>query len=269
MIIRDTVSMGGVYRTDEGYLLANVRASRSGIQQYMGAELGRPEMGMVNVYRPEAEVFSRRSLDTFSKLPITLDHPASPVDITNWRQLAVGVTGDEVLRDGEHLKVGLKITDIDAVRTIEAGKRDLSVGYEAEIVWQDGIAPDGTPYQAVQKNIRANHIAVVDQGRARTARIGDSVAVDDSAVEAARAAYMARLTRRATPVHDNGGALVVDSHAAYTARLTRREAPTGASIDDSEAAYSGAHAAYVDRLTRKGRNKAVRDSGVTPTAWMK
>lgn len=266
MIINDTVSMGGVHRTAEGYLLANARAARSGIMQYRGAELGRPELGMVNVYRPENEVFSRRSLDTFSKLPITIDHPADPVDAANWRQLAVGTTGDEVLRDGEHLKIGLKITDIEAVQAIEAGKRELSVGYEAEIDWQDGIAPDGTPYQAVQRNIRANHIAVVAQGRARTARIGDSVAVDDA--ESARAGYMARLTRRpeAAPPATVSAADANDPHAAYTARLTRKAAPQGASIAD--AAVTDAHASYVERLTR-GKGKAMQDSGAAAAKWLK
>lgn len=265
MIIRDTVSMGGVHRTAEGYLLANARASRSGIQQYMGSELGRPDLGMVNVYRPEAEVFARSSLDTFSKLPITVDHPSTPVDAKNWRQLAVGTTGDEVLRDGEHLKIGLKITDIEAVQAIEAGKRELSVGYEAEIDWQDGIAPDGTPYQAVQRNIRANHIAVVAQGRARTARIGDGVAVDDA--ESARAGYMARLTRRpeTAPPVTVSAADSSDPQAAYAARLTRRAAPQGASIAD--AALTDAHAGYVERLTR-GKGKAMQDSG-TAAKWLK
>lgn len=266
MIIRDTVSMGGVHRTAEGYLLANARAARSGIQQYMGSELGRPELGMVNVYRPEAEVFARRSLDTFSKLPITVDHPSAPIDATNWRQLAVGTTGDEVLRDGEHLKVGLKITDIEAVRAIEAGKRDLSVGYEADIDWQDGIAPDGTPYQAVQRNIRANHIAVVAQGRARTARIGDGVAVDDA--QSARAAYVARISGRseATPPIVDSAADSNDPHAAYTARLTRRDPPQGACVSD--AAVTDAHADYVARLTR-GKGQALQNSGTAPAVWLK
>lgn len=160
---------------DSGYLECAALTARVGIQQYTGEEMGRPDIFVVNVYRDESEVFSKKSLDTFSKLPITNDHPAEEVTAENWKELAVGSTGDDVLRDGEYLKIGLKITDASAVKSVQDGKRELSVGYSAEIEWVDGVAPDGTPYQAVQKNIVANHIAIVDQGRAGPrARIGDS-----------------------------------------------------------------------------------------------
>lgn len=161
--------------TPEGYLIANARTARTGIQLYHGAELGRPELGIVAVYRDENEVFSKRSLETFSKLPITIDHPAQDVTAENWRDVAVGTTGDDVLRDGEYLKIGLKITDSKAVQAVKDGKQELSVGYSAEIIWQDGETTDGQKYQAKQTNITANHIAVVDSGRAGSkARIGDT-----------------------------------------------------------------------------------------------
>lgn len=173
--ITDSVTLGDSVINDAGYLEAAARTARTGIQQYLGAELGRPDLGVVNVYRDEAEVFSKASLNTFSKIPVTNDHPPVSVDATNWKDYSVGTTGDEVLRDGEYLKIGIKITDADAVKAVKDGKRELSVGYSADIIWQDGIAPDGTHYQAVQKNIKANHIAIVDKGRAGyRARIGDS-----------------------------------------------------------------------------------------------
>lgn len=175
MRIVDRVSLGDSSLTDAGYLVANAHTARTGIQQYLGSELGRPELDVVNVYRDEVEVFAKASLDTFSHLPITNDHPAKDVDSTNWKDLAVGTSGSDVLRDGEYLKIGLKITDASAVKAVQEGKRELSVGYSTEIEWRDGIAPDGTPYQAIQKNIVANHIAIVDRGRAGSkARIGDS-----------------------------------------------------------------------------------------------
>lgn len=161
--------------TEAGYLETAARTARTGVQHYLGRELGRPDLQVVNVYRDESEVFKAASLHTFSKLPITNDHPATEVTADNWRDLAVGTTGDEVLRDGEYLRIGLKITDAAAVKAVQDGKRELSVGYSAEIVWQDGVAPDGTPYQAMQRNIVANHIAIVDAARAgKKARIGDS-----------------------------------------------------------------------------------------------
>lgn len=173
--ITDSVTLLDAVVDESGYLEAPARTARTGVQQYLGAELGRPDLGVVNVYRDESEVFSKASLNTFSKIPVTNDHPPIEVNASNWRDYSVGTTGDEVLRDGEYLKIGIKITDAEAVNAVKAGKRELSVGYSADIIWQDGIAPDGTKYQAVQKNIKANHIAIVDKGRAgHNARIGDS-----------------------------------------------------------------------------------------------
>src|SRR5690625_797417 len=173
--ITDSVALGESIITDAGYLEANARTARTGVQQNLGSELGRPDLAVVNVYRDESEVFAKNSLNTFSKIPITNDHPDTDVNAGNWKALAVGTAGDEGLRDGEFLKIGLKSTDAAAVQAVKDGKRELSVGYAADIIWQDGIAPDGTPYQAVQKNIIANHVAIVDHGRAgRQARIGDS-----------------------------------------------------------------------------------------------
>lgn len=175
MLVTDRVTLGDVKVTADGYLEGFARTARTGVQVYRGYEAGRPDLDTVSVFRDEAEVFSHRSLDTFSKIPITVDHPAEPVTSKNWRKHAVGVTGDDVLRDGEHLKIGLKIKDQAAIDAVQAGKRELSVGYSTELVWQDGVAPDGTPYQAKQTLITANHIAIVTAGRAGPqCRIGDS-----------------------------------------------------------------------------------------------
>jgi hypothetical protein len=171
--------------TSEGYLEANARTARTGVQQYHGFELDRPDLDIVNVYRDEAEVFSKRSLDTFARIPITVDHPAEPVTAANWKAVAAGTSGDEVLRDGEFMRIGLKITDAAAVKTVQDGWRGLdggrcqiSMGYFADLVWEDGVAPDGTPYQARQTGISANHIAIVARGRAGSSvRIGDAGAI--------------------------------------------------------------------------------------------
>ena len=181
MLATDTVSLGDVRVSDGGYLEAFARTARTGVQQYLGAEMGRPDLGVVNVYRDAADVFSRASLHSFAKIPVTVDHPPGGVSAANWKQVAVGTTGEEVLRDGELLKIGLKIMDASAVEAVRGGKRELSVGYTTEIVWGDGTAPDGTPFQARQTQIVADHIAIVSAGRAGAAcRIGDSWAALDT-----------------------------------------------------------------------------------------
>lgn len=177
----DAVALGDVRVNDSGYLEAFAHTARTGVQRYLGSEMGRPDLGVVNVYRDAADVFSHASLHSFEKVPVTVDHPPGGVSAANWKQVAVGTTGEEVLRDGERLKIGLKIMDAAAIEAVRSGKRELSVGYQTEIVWGDGVAPDGTPYQARQTKIIADHIAIVTRGRAGAqCRIGDAWPSDPS-----------------------------------------------------------------------------------------
>ena len=178
----DTVSLGDVRVSDSGYLEAFARTVRIGCQQYLGAELKRPDLGMVTVYRDEAEVFSHDSLHSFAQIPVTIDHPPGGVTANNWRQVARGTTGNEVLRDGQYLRLGLKVKDAEAVQAVRDGKCELSAGYRCELLWGDGVAPDGTKYQARQVGIVADHVAIVARGRAGAAcRIGDSAWPTDGA----------------------------------------------------------------------------------------
>ena len=175
MKMTDAATLTGACATDEGYLVANVRTARIGTQDYRGSELDRPDLDTVTVYRDESEVFRKASLQTFGLLPVTDDHPVDLVTADTARMVSVGTTNEEVLRDGEYLRIGIKLTDAATIRKVQDGKRELSVGYTSELVWGDGIAPDGTAYQARQTNIVGNHIAIVDAGRAGPlARIGDA-----------------------------------------------------------------------------------------------
>lgn len=171
----DKVALSGVKTTQEGYLIADAFAVRTGIQRYAGYEVGRPDMVFVDVYRPEDEVFALDSLQSFSHVPVTNNHPSVPVTSDNWKDLAVGEASSEVLRDGERLRIPLILKDKSAVDAVRDGKRELSAGYSCDLVWEDGVTPQGQTYQAVQRDIRANHIAIVKNGRAgHEFRIGDS-----------------------------------------------------------------------------------------------
>jgi len=151
--------------TADGYMVAMPKAARIGMQDYMGAELGRPDLKVVRVYRPEEEVFNKDSLGSFAHKPITIEHPPVLVDAGNWKKYASGQIGDEVARDGDFVRVPMMIADQKAIDAINAGKVELSMGYTCDIEFIDGIAPDGTAYNAVQRNIRGNHLAIVDSAR--------------------------------------------------------------------------------------------------------
>lgn len=172
--IADRGAIGDFKTTKDGYLEGSALIVRTGIQQYHASELGLMGDEMVNVYRSEDEVFSKDSLETFGLIPITLGHPDGGVNVETFKDRAEGVTGQEVLREGDYLRIGLRITGKDAIAAVNDNVRELSAGYTANIIMEDGVAPDGTPFQARQIGIEANHLAIVKRGRAGSkARIGD------------------------------------------------------------------------------------------------
>lgn len=166
MKFTDRAQIGGMKETQDGYLVGSLRCARTGIQDYLGVELGLPTMDVISVYRPESEVFSRDSLASYANKPISDDHPPVNVDATNWKEYGKGDIGSDVVRDGEFVSVSYKIMDGDTIAKVKAGKAEVSMGYMAEIDFTDGVTPDGKAYQAIQKNIRINHLAIVDRGRA-------------------------------------------------------------------------------------------------------
>lgn len=151
--------------TADGYMVAMPKAARVGIQEYSGVELGLMDARVFRVYRPEEEVFHKDSLASFAHKPITIEHPPVLVDAGNWKKYASGQIGDEIARDGDFIRVPMMIADQKAIDAISAGKVELSMGYTCDIDFVDGTTPDGQHYNAVQRNIRGNHLAIVDAAR--------------------------------------------------------------------------------------------------------
>jgi len=166
----DRLTIDRSHRTKDGYLRIVAKAARSGIQQYQGCEVD-PEGKhfakdqAVNVYRPPEEVFDSQAVASFVGRPITDDHPTVAVNAGNWRDYSRGVVGGAV-KDGEWIRFDLALMDAELIGKVDGGKRELSAGYGCELTIEDGTAPDGTAYQAVQRSIRGNHVAVVDKARA-------------------------------------------------------------------------------------------------------
>jgi hypothetical protein len=160
--------------TSDGYLVATPRIARTGIQIYKGHEVGRPDMEDVRVYRPEGEVFSHAAMATLAHRPITLDHPYVKVDASNWKEHSIGHSSGDVARDGDFLRVPLVLMDAHAIAAAQAGTSQLSVGYDAKLKWEPGETSDGQLYDAMQTQIRANHIALVSKARG-----GDKLKIGD------------------------------------------------------------------------------------------
>jgi hypothetical protein len=197
-----------------GNLLVNARAARGGnIQDYLGAEIGRPDLGVVRIYRDADEVFRRESLHTFGHKPVTLDHPAAPVTPTTWRGVARGHVGDEVVRDGEFVRIPMMLADQAAIDEVRAGRRELSVGYTCDLDWTAGTTPDGRPYDARQTRIVVDHVAIVARGRAGPdCRIGDERPDDGKTMRALSDQFTPPQPQQRKPAPMTDRTLVVDNH---------------------------------------------------------
>ncbi|MEO9299007.1 DUF2213 domain-containing protein [Devosia alba] len=166
-------SLEGYRLTADGFLVADVRFARTGIQTYAGFELDRRDLPTVSVYRPGAEVFSANAMRSFAGRPLTLGHPVEAVSAQTWRQHSIGRMGEEITRDGEFVRGTVIVQDAAGIEMIRNGTRELSAGYQCEIQWETGQTSDGQGYQAVQRTIRGNHVAIVGRARAGSAcRIG-------------------------------------------------------------------------------------------------
>lgn len=180
MFLQDKIAISAkserVY-TDEGYLKVPARIARTGIQDYAAFEMGLDSLDpnqLIRVYRPDKEVFKQESLDSFKEKPVTNDHPPELVDATNIKKYGIGWTGHQVERDQNFVKANLIITDAEIIKLINSGKVELSNGYTADIDWTPGVTQDGEHYDAIQTNIKGNHVAIVVKGRA-----GEQVRLSD------------------------------------------------------------------------------------------
>ena len=165
-----------ILKTPEGFLICkDVPIARTGVQQYRGCEFGAPVGDAVyDVKRPEAEVFDRAAVASFEGKPVCDEHPDEDVTPANYGRYMKGVCRDVRRGDGDLgncLVADLVIYDADLIHKIEAGKREISCGYDC--LWNP---TSDSSYD--QLEIRGNHVAVVDRGRA-----GHKVAIRDTANE--------------------------------------------------------------------------------------
>lgn len=157
--------------TPEGYLICkDVNIGRAGILKYTQDELGLGAGDRIfNVVRTSEENSLPAVRASFEGKPITDGHPEVDVDTSNYQYYAKGHV-QNVRNNGDYLVADLFITDDILIDEIMSGKkRDVSCGYDTQYIQDDA----GKFYQT---NIRGNHLAVVETGRAgSTVRINDSI----------------------------------------------------------------------------------------------
>ena len=162
--------------TDEGFLKVPGRVARTGIQEYLARELGLDgdPMRVVRVYRPEDEVFNDASLGTYDASDVTNNHPHSLVTAATYKGVAVGVVRGPGRRDGDFVICDLIVKDQKTIDEIIGGKCELSAGYTAVYDETPGVTEDGQAYDYIQRDIKINHVAIVERARAgANARVFD------------------------------------------------------------------------------------------------
>ena len=168
----DIGSFDQVERTDQGYLRAPAAITKTGVFTYQlpGGKVRR------ELRLPE-EVFNVDAMRSFGLAPLTMGHPRQPngqpimLNSSNTARYQVGSVV-EPRQDGDHVTAYVQVTDADAIKAAENGRRHLSCGYDCGLEFSPGVTngipgiPDGQRYDAIQRNIRGNHVALVDKGRA-------------------------------------------------------------------------------------------------------
>lgn len=169
---------------ENGFLVDTPVVSRLGVQVYY-MEDGRT----VREFRPAEEVFKDESLASYQGKPMTLDHVF--VNSENAKEVVVGSVTGKAEPLGSSVVAPIVVYDNAAIQEAMAGNaKELSVGYSAVLDetpgWGDPItgeyvlksdgeqfdAPEGwQEFDAIQREIKVNHLAMVYRGRAGIAKL--------------------------------------------------------------------------------------------------
>lgn len=150
-------------KTPEGFVQDSPILSRVGVFEYR-----QPDGTIRKEFRPPEEVFHADHLASIAGKPITDEHHGR-ITSANARGKLIGATMSPGRADAENpdnLRGDIVIHDATSLGT----KRELSLGYTLDLDETPGEYK-GVRYDAVQRNIRVNHLALVSRGRAGNARL--------------------------------------------------------------------------------------------------
>lgn len=148
--------------------------SKVGVFPYSGRQLGLDDDRIYQVLRPPEELGDPACVESFKLIPWVDEHAMlGPDRMPAERKGVQGVIGEDVFFKDGYLRANIKAFSSTLAALISAGKRELSAGYRCVYDMTAGIW-NGQAYDAVQRQIRGNHLALVTEGR-----MGPDVAVMD------------------------------------------------------------------------------------------
>ena len=167
---------------DNGFLHVSISPlTRVQVAPYHGSEIpGWQSLGLdperiYKGYRSAEELSKPETIESVNGIPIQLMHHMDYADAPA-KATRVGSTGTDAAFHDPYLTNSLHIQDKKAIDRINDGSmRELSLAYRYKPIFTAGVSPDGEKYDFLMTDISANHLALVDEGRA-----GHEVLVYDS-----------------------------------------------------------------------------------------
>lgn len=161
------------------WFIKNNPLSKVGIYPYLGQQISsdlEPDK-IYQVLRPEEELSKPETIASLNLIPLVNEHEMLGENFTPAEKKGThGVTGDNAAFNNGLLSNDLKIFSESLKQEIQNGKKELSAGYFCNYDLTPGEY-NGQHYDAVQRDIKFNHIALVEEGR-----MGHDVRVMDSKI---------------------------------------------------------------------------------------
>jgi len=147
---------------DDGFLTVDIAATRTGVMPYYDTMTGE----IINELKPPEEIFSDMTMNSLKGVPVTDRHPPVMVDSNNWMDFTKGTTHQDVRQEDSLLVISETVFDDNLIAYVKSGKKaQVSIGFRADLEEESGEF-DGEEYDRIQRNIKINHVAHVEQGRA-------------------------------------------------------------------------------------------------------
>ena len=159
MLRYDAVTLDSAEIKENGFIYDRPILTRAGVFVYR-----QPDGTTRREYRPPEEVFHPEHLKSIRGKPITDMHNGLARADSDY---IIGTTLSEGIDERPNLRGDIVIHHPKKL----GSKREVSLGYRMDLELVSGTTPEGEPYDAIQRNMRVDHLAVVPRGRAGNARL--------------------------------------------------------------------------------------------------
>ncbi len=172
----DTVDFAPFSKVDtrdaNGFMRVSATVTKPGVYAYVRNGKIRHEL------KPPSEIFAPVHMESVHGAVVTSEHPPGAVAVTpeNSKKFQRGHSMSAPTKTADGLVVDLVVTDQTLIDDAESGRRTgVSEGMRNTFDHTPGIwtAPDGSkhPYDVIQTNMVANHLAIVSTPRVTSAQL--------------------------------------------------------------------------------------------------